>query len=1059
VALLLSGSEPVEELFERLALGLAEFVDASTVLIAIGSESGARIAYAYQEGLGRAPDDPVVSPESTIGAVLREGTVKLYASRREWPQQRALAIGGRVLELPESAIFVPIAFGGTRVGVLSVQSQRAGAYRAEDAALLETCALYLGARIADTQRREQSLHFERLAATDALTGLANRRALDEALHKEWRRSARTGRPLTIALVDVDYFKAFNDAYGHVAGDACLRQVAGAIANAARRSAEVVARYGGEEFAVVLPETDERDAIALGESICESVRELGIPHQGSSLGYVSVSVGVHATAPHAKADPQEAIRRADALLYRAKNGGRNRVAANGYESSSPEVRVRARSRHNLPAPRSRLIGRVRDVDLVAEGLRRGRLVTIVGPGGVGKTRLALEVAQAMVGPFPGGVWFVDLAPVTEAALVPSRIAQAIGADLAVSADALAALAEHLKPLQALLLIDNCEHLVAAAASAVDRLLADCPHVRILATSREPLRIAGESAYRLAPLDRDAAIELFRERAREADVRFAPSPDESGVIASICKRLDGIALAIELAAARVKMLSVAALSDRLDERFRILTSGSRTALARQQTMRALIDWSYDLLTDRERFLLRRLSLFATSFSNELAAAACGESSDDAFDLLTSLVEKSLVVADVSAGDARYRLLESTREYARERLVEGDELQSASRAYASAFADAAERWDGAWQTASDRLWQQAVEPELENSRAAMEWTFGPTGEALLGQRIIAAIHRSWSRYSAVECERWVRAALDAVDATTPPATIARLELARANVAMAFSRRNDCRSAAERASAILANDGNPLDRTEAKALVGWVLASFGQREEGTVLLQEALAAFRRLGARRSTGWALYLLANARWASGDVEGARPLFAQALAIYTQIGAEQSIGIVAGNLAEAEFRAGDAEAALRSAERALASHRALALTQGVAWTLCNTAAYLVSQGRWDEARACAREGLDAARERGMAVKAVWAIQHLAAVATLRPGAIARRDDARRAASLLGFADRRLAEIGAARMYTEQQEYDRMRAALRETLGESEAATLAEQGSHWDEARAIAETLTL
>lgn len=910
--------------------------------------------------------------------------------------------------------------------------------------------------MADLTKKVKQL--ERLAATDALTGLANRRAFDDMLHQEWRRNAGQGSPLAIALLDVDYFKAFNDTYGHLAGDDCLCGVAAAIAQAAQAIGGVAARYGGEEFAVVLPGVDERGAISAGEAMCAAVRGLNVPHQGSSLGFVTVSVGVFSAVPDAEAAPQEAVHRADELLYRAKRGGRNRVAARGYESSSPEAYVRARARHNLPAPRTRLIGRDRDAGVVAESLRRGRIVTIAGPGGVGKTRLALAVAQEAIETAPGGVWFVDLAPVSDANLVAQCMAQAVGAANSNDDDTLDALAERLRPLQALIVVDNCEHVIAGAARVVDRLLAECPHVRILATSREPLRIAGEALYRLAPLERDAAIELFCERAREADASFAPSAGDTEAIAAICTRLDGIALAIELAAARLRTLSIVALRDRLGESLRLLSGGSRTALARQQTMRALIDWSYELLDDDERRTLMRLSLFASSCTNEVVATACELPADDAFDILASLVEKSLVVADLSTELTRYRLLDSMRQYARERLDASPDGADALRAFATTYAEHAERWEAAWETSSDRQTRELVESEFLNVRAALEWSFSPAGDSLTGQRIVAAISRAWSRVSAQECRRWILAAIEAVGPSTPRIVAARLETVHANSAMFFSRRTECAEATRRARAWLEGESDPRALAEITALEGWTLRTFGQPEEGGALLRAALAIYREIGAPRSSAWVLYMLANVEWVAGNLDRARPLFAEALDLYAQIGAEQSIGTLAGNLAEAEFSAGNVVAAMELVERANAALRAAGQRQGVAWNLCNRAAYLVAQDRWDDARAAAREGLDIACECAMQVKIVWALQHLAAAAALRPGA-AGRDEQRCAAALLGFADSRLSALGAHRMFTERQEYDRLTAALHEAIGQSETAALSQRGSQWTEERAIGEALML
>jgi predicted ATPase/class 3 adenylate cyclase len=346
--------------------------------------------------------------------------------------------------------------------------------------------------------------------------------------------------------------------------------------------------------------------------------------------------------------------------------------------------------NLPAPSASFIGRDAELAGVRRLVASSRLVTLAGAGGCGKTRLALEVAGELLDGSREGVWLVDLAAVTEQEAVTSSVTGTLGITGQPGRRELETLLDVLGPQSLLIILDNCEHLISSCAALADAILTRCPKVRLLATSREPLGIAGESVYRVpslslpaedgddpAALGRSDAVALFLERARGHGVQLALDEQSGPLIASTCRRLDGMPLAIELAAARLRALSVSELHDLLDQRFRLLTGGSRAALERQQTLRATVEWSYGLLTEPERSLLRRLSVFVGGFDRRAAAAVYVSGEIDEFeimDLLGSLVDKSLVVADQKAGGLRYRLLETIRQFAAEHLVELDEHEAA-------------------------------------------------------------------------------------------------------------------------------------------------------------------------------------------------------------------------------------------------------------------------------------------------------------------------------------------------------------------------------------------------
>ena len=350
----------------------------------------------------------------------------------------------------------------------------------------------------------------------------------------------------------------------------------------------------------------------------------------------------------KRDPEAANR----LIALAKNAPV--VDANTIAPVAPAIP------NNLPVQLTRFIGREPEVAEVKNLLDAHRLVTLTGSGGIGKTRLTLEVAGGVLDQYKDGVWLVELAPLADPALLPRTVANVLGLQEQRDISIFDAITDYLHDKHLLLILDNCEHLIDASARLAEGVLKQSHAVRILASSREALGIAGELAWRVPSLPPDEAVQLFVERGVLANQAFALTPLTTPAVQTICARLDGIPLAIELAAARVRALPVEKIAERLNDRFRLLTGGSRTALPRQQTLRGAIDWSYSLLSEPERTLLRRLAVFVGGWTLEAAEAVCSEGLDDVLDALTRLVDKSLVTVDETG---RYRLLETIRQYARE------------------------------------------------------------------------------------------------------------------------------------------------------------------------------------------------------------------------------------------------------------------------------------------------------------------------------------------------------------------------------------------------------------
>ncbi len=733
--------------------------------------------------------------------------------------------------------------------------------------------------------------------------------------------------------------------------------------------------------------------------------------------------------------------------------------------------------NLPAQLTSFVDRENVVAEIKEKLQSNRLVTLVGTGGVGKSRCAVQIGAQILDGFSDGVWLAELAPISDPTLVTAVIARTLGVQEAPNRPMLDTLLASLKRKRLLLILDNCEHLIDEASRIAAAILRISPGVRILATSRQSLRIAGEQAYRMPSLpipsasellsademSRYGATRLFSDRAVSADNRFIITVETAPHVVDICRRLDGIPLAIELAAAQVKALSPRQLAQSLDDRFRVLTAGDRSALPRHQTMRALIDWSYDLLSDGERALLRKLSIFAGGFTLEIAAEVCSEGATDeivVLDLLSSLVDKSLVQTEAVGSGTRYRLLASTQQYAREKLRDAGDEETIAQAHASAFLRLAEQLHDAWETMPYRAWFAQVQPELENFRTALCWAFGARGDVLLGERLVGVLRRVWWSFAPGEGRRWVQVAQQRVTADTPDAVLAALDLAEASSATVHCQHKVCLAAAERALARYRKLADRRGVIAAEGQIGRALVFLGNIAEGETLLGRALEAARSLGAHGSVIFALRGLGAARKFVGDVSVARQHYREALEVARAVDAEQYAAIIATNLAETEFLAGDAAEAVRLADEALAVFRVFGETLAIALAGFNMSAYLVALGRYDEARTAARDALSYVLDTEYCEGIAWTLQHLAAIAALRLNADAPVvEDRRRAARILGYVNASLVALEVIRDYTEQQEYDAMIPALRDALGENELSKLMAEGTTWSEDHAVAAAMLI
>ena len=632
----------------------------------------------------------------------------------------------------------------------------------------------------------------------------------------------------------------------------------------------------------------------------------------------------------------------------------------------------RSPNNLPQQATSFIGRETQVAAVKDALGRTRLLTLTGAGGNGKTRLALQVAADLLDGETDGVWFVELAALAAPDLVPRAAAEVLGVKEQAGQPMERTLVDALKDKRLLLVVDNCEHLVAACAFLASALLRSCPGVRILASSREPLNVSGEQTFRVPALalpDTKAqtaqavsefeAVRLFSERAQAVQPSFAVTDRNASAVAQVCRRLDGIPLALELAAARVRSLSVDEINSRLDSRFRLLTGGARNTLPRQQTLRALIDWSYDLLSEPEKTLLCRLSVFAGGWTLGAAEAVCegdGVEEWEVLDLITALEDKSLVVSEQRGERMRSRLLETVRQYACDRLGERGGDAPARVCHRDYFLRSAEEADLGTRGPEQGQWLDWFESEHDNLRAALDGCREESeGEedtgAELGLRLVKAMYRFWR----------VRG---------------HLAEGRGRLAAAVGHSGARQHPLERASALRVASG--LEQVE------------GNLTAARALAEEALALFESTENARGGAGVLLTLGNVALMQEDLAGARDYYERGLPLYRKLDEQDGIARALGNLAMIMLVQGDLAEAKVICEECLAIFRKSGDTENSARALGNLGDIAYAQGDDAEARRRLEEALTLFRQIGARSGAlVGSLRRLGAVA-LRQG---RRAEAR------------------------------------------------------------------
>ena len=685
----------------------------------------------------------------------------------------------------------------------------------------------------------------------------------------------------------------------------------------------------------------RDGDYFGPTLNRVARVLSVGHGGQTLLTQVVADSVRGTLPADVSLRDLGERRLKDLRQPERIF---QLISEDLPDNFPPLRSLEILPNNLPAQVTSFVGREREMAEVKRLLQGSRLVTLTGPGGSGKTRLSIQVAADLFEQFPHGVWLVELSTVSDPELVPESLINAVRIREAPDRTPLATLVEALRTRQLLVILDNCEHLVAACARVVTALLRGCPQVKVLASSREALSVEGETIWALAPLslpDFDhgqstpdleqlaglEAVQLFVERATAVRPDFHLTVDNAALVARICWRLDGLPLAIELAAARAKLLPLAQILDRLDHRFRLLTGGSRAALPRQQTLGALIDWSHDLLSEPERTLFRRLSVFVAGRTLEMAEAVCGvEGLDpaDVFDLLCSLADKSLLMVEAAPdGEPRYTMLESIWDYADDRLMQAGEEARFRRRHLDYFGALAEEAEPHLMGPEQKAWLEKLALDHPNINRALRTSLESRETIELGLRLAGALNRYWEvRSYLTEGYEQLQELLAQADDSVAPAVRAKAEFGSGRLSWCQDRDERAMKHYRAAQALYETLGRRTDAAMIEAMLGFTERNDGNNVRARMHFSRALALGKELGAERVVMTATSGLGTLVATEGDLVQARQAKERCLQYFTSVGDEWVLVPLNGSLGKICLAAGDFAASRRYIKEAITIARNL-----------------------------------------------------------------------------------------------------------------------------------------
>jgi predicted ATPase len=728
-----------------------------------------------------------------------------------------------------------------------------------------------------------------------------------------------------------------------------------------------------------------------------------------------------------------------------------VAVPDLLSEFPPLTTLEMVNHNLPAQMTSFIGREQEIAEAQKLFSATRILTFIGPGGTGKSRLSLQVAAEQIPEFKDGVWLIELAQLADSNYMLSAIASTFHLRELQGVRLIDTITDYLRGKQLLLILDNCEHLIEACARLSQHFLQACPNLKMITSSREALGIDGETVYRVPSLSvpeevenlRDAehltldlmdyeATRLFAERASKANLQFALTKENAPSVAQICKRLDGIPLAIELAAARVKLFTPRQIAERLDDRFKLLTGGSRTALPRQQTLRALIDWSYLTLNEMEQDVLRRLAVFSGGWTFDAAESVAGEI--EAMDGLSGLVNKSLVNVEEKEGESRYRYLETIRQYAMEKLLESGNAADARTRHLAHFLEVSRRAEEKFGTTQRGMWVNRLEMEHDNLRSALGWALESDPESAL--HMVCSLAGFWlSRSYMTEGCNWCQAAISRAEALSPAGpnidqTRARAYSALAMLSINHGEHHTGQIAARQAVALARPLQDTLQLARALHFLGMSAAFLGDETLAFDSLRESEALCRKLGYKDELAGVLQSLAYV-----TIEMYGPQAAEQLQSYMEETLALSQGSLdpeaavrtEGILARLAFYRGDLPEARKHADRMLDLHREMGDQLSVTGHQTGMAHVARQIGNYQEALALYRETLPDWQKMGHRGAVAHQLECLAFIAKAQ-------EQEERAVKLMSAAEVLRAASSSPRTPQERIEYDRELAGLRAGMDE-------------------------
>jgi predicted ATPase/class 3 adenylate cyclase len=847
-----------------------------------------------------------------------------------------------------------------------------------------------------------------------------------------------------------------------------------VSDAAAASIDAQRALGAQSFSAVkglrvrmglhAGEASERNGDYFGPVVNRVARLMSIGHGGQVLVSAAAAELLQGTMP-----PQSRLHDLGQHMLRDLSHCEHvyQLVASGLPDSFPPLRSLDILPNNLPRQPTSFVGRDEELAELKALLAKSQVVTIMGTGGVGKTRAALQIGADLLDGSGDGVWFVDLARVSGPEYVVPEIASVFNLQPQQGRSPLDQMLLYLRRKRLLLILDNCEHVVAEASKVVVAILRDCAQVKVIATSREALNVHGEQVYRMPSLSvplpneqpcaegamRYSAVALFVARASAADAQFVFDDNKAASVISICRRLDGIALAIELAAARVIILNVNQLSQHLEDGFSLLTGGDRTALPRQQTMRATIEWSYELLSDEEKTLFCRLSIFHGGWMLEAAAAVCSDKTLDEFAILeklSSLASKSLVVVEINAESQRYRLLESLRQYALEALQRRGEFDILARRHAEYFSQYGRQLGATYNSMPELVWHAQIEAELDNIRAALDWSLGQRNNPMLGAALAESLWVFWAGRNVREGKRWMEAAQSAVDLAANPALNVAIGLAMIRIMASVTSRKERVPATERVLTTARALGDEKLLARAILYHGEALVTQNRLDEAEPFLMEALEVARRVDDRLGTGDVLQTLGELYRKRDQLDRAREVLLQALQLYgaTFMGRNRMLALfelayvakLNGDLARAIGLAGEAH-----------NLSSLLGDRGVGAMVDNDLAhYHIDLAELDEARLYARSALKACFEERLSTWTPLAIETLGGIA-------ARQGAWEQGARLIGYAAVAMGPTGLNRDAHEQKDLDVLTQPVRDHFSADQLKMLLAEGAAMTEDQAVEEAL--